>query len=408
MPDYAYWIWFSRLERLRFRTRRALLSQFGGARGLWEAKRGEIEGLSWLLPEERDALLHRDLAASEAIADRCAELKIRILCFDEPAYPERLRNIPDPPYVLYVRGNLPDVDREAVVAVVGTRRCTEYGKRTAKRISGELARSGAVVTTGLAAGIDSAAAVGCLDAGGVVLGVLGVAINHVYPRSNAALYDRVLERGALISEYPPDVKGSRSWFPLRNRIIAALSLGVVVAEAPLRSGALITAHRALDYGKDVFAVPSNADSPEGHGSNQLLREGAMLAECGRDILTEYAPLYPDRIRLAEQVHSADEDASEARAVPPDAAAFHRFREPNRKQNDPSDSGDDVLKEQLAALSQNQLKIVGAMDRADMHVDDIIDLTALPASVVLSELTVLQIKGYVRQKQGKRFTLNIDK
>lgn len=407
MSDLECWIWFSGLRCLRFRTRRALLDRFGGAKAIWFADRGDLEQLPGLLPEERKALTERDSAGPERVVRRCAELGVQILTWQDAAYPERLRNIPDPPYVLYVLGTLPAVDTEPVIAVVGTRRCSSYGERMTKRISGELAACGATVATGLAAGIDSAAAIGALDAGGTVLGVLGVAINHVYPSGNAPLYDRVKANGALISEYPPDAEGSKEWFPQRNRIIAGLSVGVVVPEAPQRSGALITAHRALDYGRDVFAVPANADSYTGRGSNGLLREGATIVSCGWDVMQEYERRFPDKVVSAPVQETAEAEPEEAQ--PQESAEqagkrFLSFRVPNRKK-EPQDAPQSRLAEQLSTLTENQLKIVGCIDRPSMHVDDIIDLTGLPASVVLSELTILQIKGFVRQEQGKRFTMN---
>lgn len=406
MSDLAYWIWFSGLRRLRFRTRCALLERYGGARELWFADRRELEAIPGLLPEERRALAERDNAEAEAIIRRCEEEAILILTFQDAAYPERLRNIPDPPYVLYGKGELPAVDAEPVIAVVGTRRCSAYGEKMAQRIASEIAQSGGIVATGLAAGIDSAAAKGALSAGGCVIGVLGVAINKIYPSSNKELYDRVMRSGALLSEYPPDAEGSKEWFPQRNRIIAALSLGVVVPEAPVHSGALITAHRALDYGRDVFAVPSNADSPKGRGSNQLLREGATLVQCGWDVMEEYAARYPDKIvPPCEETTDAETEPQETEAQGRD---FFRFREPNRRKPGETEGARQVLERQLSELTPQQLKIVGAMNAPSMHVDDLIDLTNLPASTVLSELTILQIKGFVRQEQGKRFTLNLTK
>ena len=412
MSDLECWIWFSGLQCLRFRTRTALLERYGSAKGIWFADPNEFEQAPGLLPEERRALTLRDDAQSARIVRRCAEEGVDILTYQDAAYPERLRNIPDPPYVLYVLGRLPAVDAEAVISVVGTRRSTPYGERITRKIAGEIAGCGGIVCTGLAAGIDSAAATGALDAGGTVIGVLGVAINRVYPSANAPLYARVREHGALLSEYPPDAEGAKEWFPQRNRIMAGLSVGVVVAEAPVRSGALITAHRALDYGRDVFAVPGNADAPKSAGSNQLIREGAALIGCGWDVMQEYEARFPERIRNAEVTlpePKPTESSVEPEPGKKQEKAFFRFRIPGlRKQAEPPPGDNRVLAEQLGTLTENQLKIVGIMDRASMHVDDIIDLTHLPASAVLSELTMLQIKGFVRQEQGKRFTLNITK
>ena len=410
MSDLECWVWFSGLRRLRFRTRRALLARYGGAKELWFADPKELETLPGLLPEERKALTDRSTGAAERIVRRCGEEHIRILTFQDAAYPERLRNIPDPPYVLYVLGELPAIDAEPVIAVVGTRHSSQYGEKMARSIASGLAACGAVVATGLAAGIDAKAAEGALDAGGMVLGVLGVAINRVYPSANARLYARVQERGALISEYPPDAEGTKEWFPQRNRIIAGLSVGVVVPEAPEHSGALITAHRALDYGRDVYACPANADNPKGRGSNQLLREGAMLADNAWDVLENYEALYPERIvkrealiRPATEAPDPKRGAAQGEA---DGKGFLLFRSPNPERS--AAGAETTLKSQLDTLTEQQLKIVGAMSSPSMHVDDIIDLTGLPASAVLSELTLLQIRGFVSQEQGKRFTLNISK
>ena len=406
MSDLECWIWFSGLRSLRFRTRRALLERYGGARELWFSDRREIATMQGLLPEERRELLHRDSAEAERIVRRCTEEHVRILTFQDAAYPARLRSIPDPPYVLYLLGEMPAVDALPVIAVVGTRHSTAYGDKMARMIAGEIAACGGVIATGLAAGIDSRAAYGALDAGGTVIGVLGVAINRVYPSANGPLYDRVRERGVLISEYPPDAEAAKENFPQRNRIIAGLSLGVVVPEAPERSGALITAHKALDYGRDVFAVPSNADSPKGRGSNRLLQEGAGLVLCGWDVMECYAPHYPDRIRKAEaQIPEQPGPDSAATEEKEPGKDFFLFRVPGKNRR-PDAAG--TLAQQLSTLTEQQLRIVGVMNSPSMHVDDIIDLTQLPASAVLSELTMLQIKGFVSQEQGKRFTLNISK
>lgn len=405
MSELECWIWFSNLRRLRWRTRKALLRRYGGARELWFADPREIETLPGLLPEERRELSNRSDENVKQIVRRCAEEHVRILTFQDAAFPERLRNIPDPPYVLYVKGELPAVDAEPVIAVVGTRHSTDYGERMARRIASELAACGGTVVTGLAAGIDSRAAEGALDAGGRVLGVLGVAVNKVYPSSNAALYKRVEANGALISEYPPDAQGTKEWFPQRNRIIAGLCLGVVVAEAPERSGALITAHRALDYGRDVYAVPANADSVKGRGSNRLIKEGAELITEGWDVLENYEAFYPERIAKRD-AELPDAQSPEETAEPePTGKGFFRFRSPNRKRTE-EDKG--LLEAQLELLTEQQLKIVGVMNSPSMHVDDIIDLSGLPTSAVLSELTMLQIKGFVSQEPGKRFTLNVSK
>jgi DNA processing protein len=208
-------------------------------------------------------------------------------------YPARLTNIPDPPLVLYIRGRLPALDEEAAVAVVGTRSCTPYGLKAAERIGYELARHGCLVVSGLARGIDSAAAKGTLRAGGRVVGVVGSGLDIVYPPENKKLFDDVAAVGAIVSEYPPGSPAAPRHIPQRNTVMSGLSVGVTVIEAPEKSGALITATHALEQGRDVFAIPGNVDSPACKGSNNLLREGAVLVTTGREIAEEYAALFPD-------------------------------------------------------------------------------------------------------------------
>lgn len=414
MSELENWIWLSRLRCLRTRTRSTLLAQFSGAAEIRRAERKTLERIEGITSVEVEALLSRDDGKVARILRRCEEENVQILTIQDALYPERLRNIPDPPFVLYVRGRLPAVDAEPVIAVVGTRRNTPYGEKMARNIAYELAAKGAIVCTGLADGIDSLAAKGALTAGGKVIGVLGLAINKVYPRKNDILYQDVEASGALISEYPPDVEIGRDGFPQRNRIIAGLSLGTVVVEAPLGSGACITAARALDYGRDVFAVPGNADAKNSQGCNGLLREGAILAENGWDVLKEYEARFPNQIRRDVSGVIPEEYAlpEEPAAPPPEKGEllkkFFKFRVPGKKADAKPEAPAAVLASQLDGLTEDQLKLVSVMTRPAMHVDDIIDLSRLPAATVLSELTMLQIKGYVTGEQGKRFTLNIKK
>lgn len=417
MSGVEYWIWFAALRALRYHTRRALLERFGTAKEIYFADPAELRKIDGITAKELETLTtERDLKAAAKIMDRCAALNVDILTIQDAAYPERLRNINDPPYVLYVKGRLPAVDLEPVVGIVGTRKSSPYGDKMARNIAFEIASKGGVVTTGLAGGIDSRAAEGALLAGGKVIGVLGVAINDVYPKYNSGLYADVAATGALVSEYPPDVKGPKEWFPQRNRIIAGLSLGVVICEAPVRSGALITANRALDYGRDLFVVPGNADAPNCRGSNNLLRERACaIAENGWDVLREYEAQFPDKINsrgkgsVPETLAVPENTKKAEKAEQKPGRGFLKLRVPNRKKL-PEESAAPAgkLETQLSGLSENQLKIVGAMEKPNMHIDDIIDLSDLPASTVLSELTMLQIKGFVTQETGKRFTLNITK
>lgn len=421
MSDLLYWIWFASRRGVRSSSKQRLLELAGSPRDIFLAGEKGLQGLG-LREEETASLLDGDTDGARRILERCEEENVQILSIQDSVYPERLRNIPDPPYVLYVKGRFPSVDEEAAVTVVGTRSSSPYGDKMARNMGYGLAKSGALVVTGLAGGIDSRAAEGALMAGGRVLGVLGTGICEIYPRYNRELFEDVAVSGAIISEYPPDAVMNRLNFPARNRIMAALSLGTVVIEAPAGSGALITAARALEYGRDVFAVPGNADAPNSRGGNALIKEGARLVENAWDVLSEYELLYADKLKGGGQLEvpagmqipqktAAAEKSAVKKSVPDAEKGFFKFRVPVRRKTQEQSAGagnENGLEAQLAGLSESQLKIIAAITKPSEHIDDIIDNSQLQASEVLSELTLLQIKGLVTQERGKRFTLNIKK
>ena len=250
-----YWVWLAELPGLRSQPRLALLRHFGSPENIFFADREELLLAEDVPPAQAELALNRDLSAADRILADCQRLGQRILTLQDAEYPQRLRNIFDPPLVLYVRGRMPAIDEEAAIAVVGTRKCTPYGVASAERLSQELASGGAVVVTGLARGVDTAAARGALRAGGTVVGVTGGGLDVVYPPENGDLYDDVASAGVLLSEYPPGSPPDKTHFPVRNRIMSGLSVAALIVEAPERSGALITARLALDQGRDVYAVP---------------------------------------------------------------------------------------------------------------------------------------------------------
>ncbi|MBC7099901.1 DNA-protecting protein DprA, partial [Candidatus Bipolaricaulota bacterium] len=217
---------------------------------------------------------------------RARELGARILTWEEEGYPKALQGIPNPPPVLYVLGELGEKD-ELAIAIVGTRRCTSYGRVVAERLARELAAVGITVVSGLAPGIDTAAHRGALSTGRTIA-VLGTGLGRPYPAGSEPLIRRIAASGAVVSEFPFEQGGTQWTFPRRNRIIAGLALGVVVVEAPARSGALITVERALEQGKEVLAVPGPITSEASAGTNRLIQEGAKLVTCVEDILEEFS------------------------------------------------------------------------------------------------------------------------
>jgi DNA processing protein len=307
---------------------------------------------------------------------------VDILTLQDAAYPERLRQIPDPPAALYVKGRLPAVDECACVAVVGTRHASAYGLRMAADLGSGIAERGGVVVSGMAEGCDGVAMEAALRAGGVVIGVLGTSIDVVYPAKNRWLFREVVGRGALVSEHGPGVRTFSGDFKARNRIISGLSLGVAVAEAPVKSGTRVTVDRALEQARDVFAVPANADGPNAEGYLSLRRLGAVSVTSGAEIMERYAD----------------------RFVPfsPNFAPTPIKKEIDKPQDmvyiDPQGP-----KEIPEGLPETQRRILTAMDRPDMHADEIIEATGLPASEALAALTMLQVSGYVIQGAGRRYT-----
>lgn len=388
MSAIKYWLWLSTAARLSPKTKKALLMHYGGPEEMYFAPVGEISRLTGAGTEGVETLEKRDLDAALRIIDKCDSQGIRILTVQDAMYPDRLKNVYSPPSVLYIKGELPAVDDEAAIAVVGTRDATPYGMKMGMKLGYEICRCGGIVVSGLTRGIDAAGAEGALRAGGRCIGVLGTA----HEQAKGRLAEDIAARGALISEYPPGTEQYRSFFRARNRIAAGLSVGVVVVEAPEHSGARLFANEAADQGKEIFAVPGNADAASCAGTNALLKEGAKPVTEGWDILCEFAAMYPSRL-------SEVGDMKAPEPVPAEKTT--------KKAVDKTEKSDYIdLKKQLEGLSETQMKIVSLMTEPSVQVDELIAKSGLSPAKVLSDLTLLQLKGYVSQEKGKRFTLNI--
>lgn len=414
MSTLKYWIWFSERHGLRAETRSALLEAYGDPRSVYFAADKELEEIP-LRDNEKETLRDKSLKDAQDILRRCTELDVQIVTIQDAVYPNRLRNIYDPPQVLYVMGKLPAMDEYAAIAVVGTRKATPYGIKMGRRMGYELTKGGALVVSGLAEGVDSAGAEGALQAGGSCIGVLGTAIDQVYPSFNRRLFEDVRAVGALISEYPPGSPKQRGTFPRRNRILSGLSVGVVVIEAPIKSGSLITASRALEQGRDLFVVPGNADSPQCAGSNDLLRDCAKAVTCGNDVLCEYTHLYDNvllhsktQVAIPPEIEAQRTVLAEKETKRENGFGFLKLRVPRKKQDEAQQMTEMTadVRSCLESLTERQLKLVAVMSKPSMHVDDIIDLSGMPAATVLAEMTMLELSGIVTQEKGKRFTLNI--
>ncbi|MEA1964030.1 MAG: DNA-processing protein DprA, partial [Candidatus Aerophobetes bacterium] len=279
------WLLLSKLPLLGSKKCRQIVEYFGSPQKVLSASFNDIAKVPGL---DKKAVLSIMQAEKIDIDNEITELNkigVNIVGFQEPLYPSNLLTIFDPPFILYVRGKLKKEDVNAI-AIVGTRRATTYGKLTARKLARELAKEGITIVSGMARGIDTAAHWGALEVGGRTIAVLGCGVDVVYPPENKRLMKEIIKNGAIISEFPLKSVPDAFHFPQRNRIISGLSKGVVIVEAPLKSGALITANFALEQGREVFAVPGNISNPNTQGTNRLIKEGAKLVETREDILEE--------------------------------------------------------------------------------------------------------------------------
>ncbi|MFQ6066952.1 MAG: DNA-processing protein DprA [bacterium] len=360
MSSYRDWILLSKLPHLGPRRCRQLVDHFGNPDKVLSASSQALSRIPGLKEKAVTSITHQ---AHKIKIDQdlklIEELGIEVISFKDPRYPANLKTIFDPPFLLYLRGRLEKEDADAL-ALVGTRRATVYGKLTARRLARDLAREGVTVVSGMARGIDTEAHRGALEAGGRTIAVLGCGVDTVYPPENRGLMEEIIKKGAVVSEFSLGEEPDAPHFPQRNRIISGLSKGVLVVEAPLKSGALITANFALDQGRDVFAVPGNINNPNSHGTNLLIKEGAKLVESVEDVLEE--------LNFSELVQLKKER----------------------------------IKTENLSLSSEEAEIFNLLKEEPSHIDLLVKLSRFPASKVGELLMRLQIKSLVRELPGKLF------
>ena len=412
-----HWIWLAHRPGLNDRLKVCLLQHFRDPEEIFFADRDAFDHIEGMSEDAKASLADKELITAEQILEDCNREKLHILTYQDAAYPVRLKNIADPPIVLYYKGRLPEFDALPVIGVVGTRRASAYGLQTAKRMGYQIGKCGGIVVSGMAYGIDGMAMAGALTAGQVTVGVLGCGADIVYPLSNRALFRDVETYGCILSEFPPGTPPAKWTFPKRNRIISGLSCGVLVVEAPEKSGALITARLAADQGRDVFAVPGNIDIPTFEGSNRLIRDGAIMVSSGWDVVSEYEGLYPDKIHRADMaVHQTaypDELRKQEEQIPLKVAQNTEI--PKKKKNLKKElEKKDIDKAAstpysdvntiLSGLSPEGQKIVLCLKDGEKLVDDVIAETGLTTGKLLALLTMLELKGIIKRLPGKRITL----
>ena len=367
------WIWLTTRKGLGARGVLQVLDYFGSPERAFYADPEQYDQIPGLSALARSALREKGMEGPDRILGECDRLGLRVLTLQDGDYPERLREIPDPPAVLYIRGTLFHFDQEAAIGIVGAREPSPYGEKVAAQLGLELARNGVLLVSGIAQGIDSIALKGALQGGGRVVSVLAGGVDVPYPWQNRYLYEDVAAAGVLISEYPPGTRHNGEHFPVRNRIISGLALGVVAVECARHSGTMLTVNHAMEQNRDVFAIPGNIDAPMSEGPNWLLRQGARPVTCAQDILEEYVDRFPER----------QEPSAKAEVV----------REVVPKER------------QKARFTDDQLSILHTLGEKQKTytADELVELTQIPARRVLSALTMLQVDGAVQEHPGRRFS-----
>ncbi|MDB5349519.1 MAG: hypothetical protein JWN86_766 [Planctomycetota bacterium] len=345
-------------------TCQALLEHFGSAGKVLRAKTAELREVDGVGPKLASKIASaRDEFDPEVELAECRQRGVRPIPRSDPDYPEALREIPDPPSILYVKGTLKPEDHLAI-ALVGSRKSTPYGIRIAERLAASLARVGLTVVSGLARGIDAAAHRGALKAGGRTIAVMANGLSEIYPPEHEALAEEIAGAGAVVSEMPMRQGPLSELFPRRNRIISGLSLGVVIVEAAPKSGSLVTAHHAMEQNREVFAVPGPVDSLSSRGCHRLIRDGARLVETVEDILEELGPLV--------------------------------------REIKPTDGATPVRHPAELRLNDLERSLLGCLDDLPKPVDEVIALTGLGASQVMATLSVLEMRKLIKRAPGNQF------
>jgi DNA processing protein len=350
MNDTRYWIGFTLIKGIGAVRFQRMLERFGNAESAWSAAPAELAGAGLSLKLIERIVAVREKVDLALIWEQIQSKGIQVLTWLDEAYPQRLKEIEQPPPVLYLRGELIPEDTWAV-AIVGTRRVTPYGRQITEEIASFLAANSVTVVSGLARGVDALAHNAALKAGGRTLAVLGSGVDRIYPPENRTLAGNIFEHGAVLSDYAPGTPPESSNFPPRNRIISGLSMAVVVIEAGETSGALITAEFAADQGRDVFAVPGNILAPQSKGTNKLIQQGAHPLLSANDILQVLNLTRVGQHKAARKALPADEV---------------------------------------------EAKLLAAMGEEPLHVDDIRNQTDLPVEKVSATLVMMELKGMVRQ------------
>lgn len=390
---------------------------------LFRATPSDFEGMR-ISKDKISALETPPIKEASELLQYCRDHRITLLTYTDPKYPKRLRNIYNPPFMLFVKGELPDFDTTLSISIVGTRHASEYGIKAADFFAYQLAKSGAVIISGGAMGIDTQAHAAALEAGGKTVAVIGCGIGYDYPTQNRNLREQISQNGAIVSEYIPSERPSNYHFPIRNRIISALSQGTLVVEAGIKSGALITADLALEQGNDIFALPGSILESSFEGTNKLIKEGAKPVFSALDILEEYTRRFGDTLNLeGASLTIGDMYSSSARKQKIFVPETHTRKTPvkrvKKQENEPrfevvksvfsqpvtDENKDFTLPPLPEGLSEDASAVYKSFTQKEMSFDTIAESVDLSPAVILSAISELELFGLVSKGLGNNYIVN---
>lgn len=392
MKNDRYWIWLQTALGYGSEKPVAILGKYNSAKEFYEDgfKAWQQSGL--FTPAECTRLKNTPLKCADKVLADCEKYHYIVLTPEDEKYPDRLLRIVNPPAALYVRGKFFDIDDEVVISLVGTRKCSSGGMRCGKLLSFRLAQAGAVVLSGTALGIDSAAHLGAMAAGGRTVAVLAHGLHYPYLRKTMPMQENIANNGFLITEYQPNEPASRYTFPQRNRILSALALGVVVVEAPKISGALITANFALEQGKDVFALPGDVMDSGYAGNIRMLQDGATAVFAPSDVLLEYVGMYPHKLDIKNAGIPLGEETLELDIPEPDDIDEYPEKEPEPPKAKPKN----------VHLSKVAKRLYDCFPDTVIAFDLLVEKSGMRTVEILVALTELEVNGLCRAVPGNRY------
>ncbi len=412
MDDRLLWVWLTVKFKVASGKVTDLLLHYGSAKAVYEAQ--DYKNLNFLTPKEIKQLEDKSLDKAYEVCEKVKAAGARILVYDDVKYPDVLRHIDNPPYVLYVKGKIPVWDKYLFIGVIGTRKPTQYGFQVTRKLAGELAQAGVVVVTGLARGLDTAATEESIRRNVFTVGVIGSGIDVVYPPENAHIFKHISENGLLITECPPGDAPEGWHFPLRNRIIAGISRGVLVTQASGHSGTSITARQAMENGRDVYAVPGNIFEVNQLGTNRLIQSGAKCVWTAKDIIAEYpyerAILKAPALKVftdtepeieVDEAEVIEEIKPEKKKTKKKKSSIKKLFKKEKDKKEEEEKKSFVIPD---GLSDNEKKIVEVLINGESHKDDITRKSGIDAGTVGTTLIMLEMQGIVATLPGNKYKL----